>query len=96
MKQTSSGRLPWAVCTLGEGKTDASRQSFFFGIFSQGIAAPTRHGQGLLPLRQQVTGDMPLGAAGRGSPGPQAAATPVAGATNVAPRLVGSPGLSHN
>jgi hypothetical protein len=68
---------------------DASRQSFFFGVFSQEVAAPARQGQGLLPLRQQVTGDTPLGAAGRDRPGPQAAATPVAGATNVAPRLVG-------
>ena len=39
----------------------------------------------LLLLRQKVTGDMPSGWAGCGRSGPQADATPVAGATNVAP-----------
>ena len=41
--------------------------------------------EGAAPLRRQVTGDAPPWWAGRGIPGPQAAATTVADATNVTP-----------
>ena len=65
-------------------------------LFLKRLQRPRRPGRGFLPLRQQVTGDTPRGAAGRSRPGPRAAATLVAGATNVARRLVGSSGLSHD
>ena len=58
---TPSGRPRCAVYTLGEGKTYARRPSLFCGMFYQEVAAPTRHGPALLPLRQQVTGDTPRG-----------------------------------
>jgi hypothetical protein len=70
-------------------KTCASRPRFVCGMFSQEVAAPTRHGLALRPLRQEATAATPSWWTGCGRLGPPAAATPVAGATNVAPHLVG-------
>ncbi len=67
------------------GKIDASRQDFRCGLCSQEVAERMRDSQGLPALRQKVTGGAPPWGAGRGRPGQQAGATPVAGATNVAP-----------
>jgi hypothetical protein len=74
-----------AVSTPGEGKTCASRQGFLLWLFHQEVAEKKRHGKALLPLRRKVTGDEPPWCAGRGIPGQQSDATPVAGATHVAP-----------
>ena len=81
------GHLPALrpVSALGESTIHASREGGYEGTCHQEVAAPTRQGQGLRPLRRKVSGDPPRWWPGPGVPGAPAAATVVAGATNVAP-----------
>ena len=55
------------------------------GFFPQEVAVNRGHGKAQPPLRRKVTADAPLWCAGWGRRGPQASATGIADATNVAP-----------
>ena len=81
----SSRPALWTLCLPEEGKTDATRQGLLEGLLSQGVAEHARHGTALLFLRRQVTGNTPPRSGEQGISGPQAGATTVADATNVAP-----------
>src|SRR5262249_16667362 len=69
----------------GESKSYTSLYGVLFGLVSEEIAGYKGLGTALRPLRQKLTCNLPPGWAGRGRAGPQAAATLVAGATNVTP-----------
>ena len=73
------------VSALGESTIHANREGGGEGLGPQAVAAHTRLGQGLRPLRRKLPGDPPRWWPGPGVPGAHAAATWVAGATNVAP-----------
>src|SRR5215813_12662739 len=79
------GRPLCAVDTHGESKSYTSLYGVLFGLVSEEIAGSKGLCTALRPLRQKLTDNLPPGWAGRGRAGPQAAATPVAGATNVTP-----------
>jgi hypothetical protein len=68
-----------------EALIDASAPGERAGLWRQDVPAPTRSGEGRPLLCRKVSRIAPAEGAGRRRPGAPAPATPVAGATNVAP-----------